>query len=407
MAIGAQRSTATRAPGLRKGTLPLRSPASAAEAAEAQLLARLRSIVSSAFYHVHATDRHAHAAFPFAHLELEEIAQHFAQHPHPALQLFVAALLLDKPRTEFDPLIDRLVGPAIAAQVRIALDARAGPQPLRPSGDWTVSSDPLSSWPHQQSSRQRQGARAPSRFAIAYEELNKLAHANQRPAPIVTFNGALPLKPRARSTRSLGPDLALPSDFDMFWEYDASSQVTHVRAEVTVQRPPSDFTVIADPQNWQDAAFLFFQCSELVELVGGEYVALPNPPATGSASYHNLLHEIVTVSFNPFCPMIGSNVLVVDYDHGDASHCGMECSLFSCLTTLIGASLEKGGFDVDAGSFHAIALDASHTRLISTKQVRFTERELCGLPLGKSLNEFAPLWLAPWIALLTFQAGNA
>ena len=411
MAIQAQRSSGSRATGLRKGTVPRRARLLAHDP-DPRELAWLRSCVSSAFYHAHAREEHQHAPYPFAQLSLEHIRSHFARHPQPWLQQFVAAALLDKPKSEFDPVIEALVGSANADKVREALEQQARIAQLSPSGSWRVGAEPLAKWDRRRSCRKQSAWQGPSRFAFAHETLGKLI--GPPPQPLVTFNGALPLRtPRPRQARARrqalmpGLELELPTDLDVFWEYDELTQITNVRAEVTVERPPADFVVIADPQNWQDAAFLFFQCSELVQLVGGEYVPIPNPAPPGSASYLQLLHEIVTISFNPFWPMVGSNVLIVDYDHGAAGHCGMECSLFSSLTTVIGPSLEKGGLDIDGGSFHAIALDAEHTRLISTKQVRFTERELCGLSLGKSLNEFAPLWLTPWIALLTYQAGMA
>jgi hypothetical protein len=413
MAIRAQRSIANHLPGLRKGAAPLRAPANDnASHEEHAKLARLRSVLSSAYYHAHATERHDGAPYPFKHLELEEIAEYFAKHPHPALQRFVAALLLDNPRPELDSVIDRLLGAHYAQRVRTELDAQAKQRPLTPSGDWQLGAAPLETWGPKQHGRTHPAYRGPNRFAFAYEQLTRMAHADQgTPQQMLTFNGAAPLARPVRrgAAAQRGPESpdALPTDLDVFWEYDPVEQITSVRAEVTVKRQPSEYVLIADPQNWQDAAFLFFQCSELVELVGGEYVPLSHPPAPGTASYHQLLHEIVSISFNPFIPMRGSNVLVVDYDHGNADGCGMVCSLFSSLTTVVGASYEKGGLDVDGGTFQAVRIDAEHTRLISSKQVRFTERELCGLTLGKSLNEFAPFWLVPWIALLTFEAGKA
>ena len=108
MAIKAQRSSRSRAIGLRKGTVPRRARSLASDP-DPRELAWLRSCVSSAFYHAHAREQHERAPYPFAHLSLEEIRHHFARHPHPGLQQFVAAALLDAPKPEHEPVIDELL----------------------------------------------------------------------------------------------------------------------------------------------------------------------------------------------------------------------------------------------------------------------------------------------------------
>jgi hypothetical protein len=197
--------------------------------------------------------------------------------------------------------------------------------------------------------------------------------------------------------------------FDLTVAQDPITLVTFAGARVEVQRPPSAFTVMADPQNWINQASLFWKESDRVADASGQFVPIANLPPPGTVNYTDaLLHEVVTMSYNPFFPIVGDNILVANYENTTDPY-GFEVKLFQCLSTTIGASTEAGGIDVDSGRFAVASIPAKPgwTELTGTKRARFTARELCGFSLGPWLNAFAPFVLGVFMGILVYEGACA
>jgi hypothetical protein len=196
-------------------------------------------------------------------------------------------------------------------------------------------------------------------------------------------------------------------DFNLHVHQNPDTLVTFAGARVDVDRPAADFTVMADPQNWRNEAPIFWIESDLVvKALGGKFVPIPNQPPPGTEPYTDqLLHELITMSYNPFFPIIGNNVLTASCRNTEPY--GFDVSLYKCCETTIGASTEAGGIDVDSGRFTAASAGGSWTRLTATKEARFTAREMCGFNLGPWLNAFAPFVLGAFMGILVYEGACA
>jgi hypothetical protein len=306
-----------------------------------------------AFFHAHGTDQHLGAPYQFRPMGLEEVVTVLERDPDPRLRNHGAAWLLDNPerQEEYRGYLTRLLGPeGLSRMTSTALGDR-------PCYRGRTTDEPIPT---------------DGRFARAYQ----LMAPN---CPRRNFRMAVALHP--------------------------VSLVTGVRVSVEVPRPPGEFRIIADPQNWKRAAPLFFSQSELGNFQGGTFTSSPTPPAPGSAPYQSELLELVKMSWNPFFPLDGRNVLCINYDPGPpgAGPCETEISLCHSLSTTIGLSRADGGLDVDGGGFSAEDIGSGWSRITARKEARFTERHLCGMELGFWLNLFAPFWLGPWLGLLTYE----
>jgi hypothetical protein len=357
------------------------------------LLLMHRSALASAAYHANHESQHLGAPYPLKPLSPPEIVEHFERNPNAALQDHAAAWLLDHPgrASAFAPYVDRLVGAAAAERAREAVASRRD-ELLDRSVLWRALTDdegPLL--------EKRQ-----SRFALAYAELSR---ARRGPPP----GAAGQFGPRSVGA---GQAVALPcelSDFHCRVTFDPATQITHCRADVLVNRAANEYNVIADPQNWSVAAYLFFQKSQRCTFADGGFPPLANPPAPGSVPFCGGLHEVVSFSFNPAFPMRGDNVLSVNYQRpGALGESRLDISLDVCVSTSIGPTLQDGGLDVDAGLFSAMQETPDPTtRIAGEKTVRFTSRELCGWDLGPWLNLFAPLWVAPFMGFMIYESACA
>jgi hypothetical protein len=223
-----------------------------------------------------------------------------------------------------------------------------------------------------------------SRFAMAYEILSPLSAGCKR------------------------------ENFACQISFDPETLVTQVDAQVDVNRAPLDFTVLADPSAWTEESPLFWQRSDLGDFTGGTFVSDSPQPAPGFGPYNNRgLFEAINLSWNPFFPLTGNNVLRAT--HGQLGHgilplkgqctASMHVSLDLSLDTTIGFSQARGGLDVDSGAVEIRSLDepGTQTRLRASKRARFTERVVCGVRLGPWINMFAPFFLGPWIATLVYE----
>jgi hypothetical protein len=80
-----------------------------------------------------------------------------------------------------------------------------------------------------------------------------------------------------------------------------------------------------------------------------------------------------------------------------------DVSLYACLETTLGISWARGGLDVDRGRFRADPANVgTSTQLLGTKVARFTDRNVLGLRVGRSVNLFAPFCLGALMSFLIF-----
>jgi hypothetical protein len=410
-----------------------------------------RSALASAAYHANSEDVHRGAPYPLKPLALHEIVAHFDRHPNAVMREHTAAWLLDHPGRAhaFAPYIDRLVGVAAADLARAAL-AQHGDGELDRTVLWRPSKaddmDQLDArqsrfavargvLAHARNGTPPSGPTTPTGGGgpagsgggggagqpVAPSDAEEATEPNKpsAPRPKQSQGPALPGRPlgaaRLFGPRSVGAGQLVPvpaqtSEFHCRVRFDAQTQITRCNANVLVDRPASDYDVVADPQNWSVAAYLFFQKSQRCTFADGGFPALVNPPPAGSVPFSGALHEVVSFSFNPFFPLSGDNVLQANFQKpgplGEASR--LDVSLGVCLSTAIGLSLAEGGLDVDAGFFSATQLSpAPSTRIAGSKVARFTSRELCGWDLGPWLNLFAPLWIAPFLGFMIYESASA
>jgi hypothetical protein len=184
---------------------------------------------------------------------------------------------------------------------------------------------------------------------------------------------------------------------------DLSSLVTHVEASVEVNRPAKDFEKLADPREWETRASLFFKVSKLCDLVDGRFETRPDQKV--NKPYQQLLLEHVSFGLSSGFPLDSINVLHVNCNPTSKSPT-FNVLLHTCLETRFGLSFALGGLDVDGGEFRVTETadgDGVWTELFGSKQARFTEREVLGVPAGLELNYFAPFWLAAFMTLLVFE----
>ena len=186
--------------------------------------------------------------------------------------------------------------------------------------------------------------------------------------------------------------------------FDPNSLVTNVRASVQVQRPAADFRALADPRCWENRAKLFFKESRHCGLVSGDFETRANESPLVPRTYEGPLLEHVTLGFSPGFPLDAVNVLSLDCDPNGTSPT-FTVSLHACLESLLGLSFGRGGLDVDGGTFLAEAVtgDPGWTSVSGTKAARFTERDLLGVPIGLTVNYFAPFCLAALMSVLVFE----
>jgi hypothetical protein len=399
-----------------------------------------RSALASAAYHANSEPVHDKAPYQLKPMSLPEILQHFDKHPDRVLQEHVAAWLLDHPGRAplFDYAVDRLVGAADAMRARAALAMDSG-RVLQRSVRWRTTKPP--------DGDQGPVMLGPTRFSVARDELARSRHGlppggsptapgggptggggGQAPAPGDGQNppagsaGVSSRKtrqaqpptaaglfgPRSVGAGQIVPPACVASGFHCQVDFDPETQITRCNAEVDVNRPPGEFDVIADPQNWSEAAYLFFQMSQRCSFSDGAFPALPNPPPPGTVPFVGPLHENVSFSFNPLYPMRGNNVLDANYAQFGAGESRLNVSLCVSLSTAIGPSVADGGLDIDRGGFEALVGPTPDTTHISgEKVVRFTSRELCGWDLGPWLNLFAPLWIAPFLGFMIYESACA
>jgi hypothetical protein len=338
---------------------------------EEQLRKRRAALVGAA-YHAHGAPYGA-APYVLKPLSLEEVTEHLERETDPVVKNHGAAWLLDAPeqatQERLAPYVQRIVGDRYPS-VR---NLRGNVGSILPPGN------------------------VPDPDAI----------------PSTLFAEALKLL--SPPAAHLGAPPCNRTNWRLQAAMDPRTLVTHVVASIDVDRAPSDFNVIADPQNWKRAGPMFFKQSDLGVFAHGKFAADPHPPAPGSTSYplpgrpEPDLYELVTMSWNPFFPLNGRNVLRAKYQRcpPGGNFCQMDVSLDTSVSTVIGASAVRGGLDVDSGMFKAERTSATTTKLTATKNARFTERELCGLKLGFWLNLFAPYVLGPWLALLVYDGACA
>lgn len=323
---------------------------------------RIRSALISAVYHAHRTSVHDRAPFFLQPMPLDEAVRVLANQTERNVRLHAAAWLLDNPAREDEllPYAKRLVERDGARLVALPKELPA-----------SISFD---------GAPQDIGTLQPTRFGYAYSAL---------------LQGACERR-----------------EYRLHVRFDPYSLVTRVRAAVEVQRVPTDFQILADPRGWEDSAGLFFKESKLCNLAGGDFEIQPDTSATGSKAYNDLLIEHVCLGFSPAFPIEGINVLRVDCQPLLASP-RFDVSLYSSLETKMGLSVERGGLDVDGGTFAADLVEPADptglpwTRVSGTKTARFTEREVFGWPAGLWVNRFAPFCLAPMMAALIYEGACA
>ena len=347
-----------------------------------------RAALASILAHVHGHEAHERPPYVLRPMSLDSAVEYLASDREPRLRVHAAAWLHDNPvrhslraagARPFDSYIRRLLGEGFADGLKEVFSR----QPTE-AGKSSVRWD---------------GRHA----RLAADDQGK-ADTQVLPAGVVRSRYSMAVD---WLTHQLGLGCKR-RNFAIEVSFDTQTMITSVIASVEVERPADAFSTIADPQNWKRYVPLFFSESDLGTFVGGTFVPGGVVIAPNGTYAGEKLKEQVNLSLNPMFPMAGSNILVASHSRSSArtigtSACGMRVSLYFSEATTIGASYEKGGIDVDDGGLDAVILNDGWTRLISTKHARFTERVLCGIPLGRWLNWYAPFSLGPWMALLVYE----
>lgn len=322
------------------------------------------------------------------------VAVEALEHRRPLARLQAAAWLLDSPRLESAPAIrsaiERLTTD-IPKSGENALDLDLLREELRKFPGTVETTERAKAEPIAQTRRQT-GAPVGIEIDPVLAE-TRFAHAYLR---------------LARS--ALGAQACKREDFRLLLSFDANTLVSTVRAEVTVNRPASDFYALADPLIWAQSGNLFWQKSELGQYADGRFAADSPQPNAGTISYADRdLLEVVDLSLNPLFPLRGDNVLKATHHQPEPSAApgtpvtAMQVYLGLALSSDIGFSAQRGGVDVDQGYMRAYALPDGKTRLVAGKHARFNERYVYGTPVGWWMNALAPVMLGPWIGLMLYE----